>query len=318
LPKVRDYAERALAADPQSPDAHFALGSYHSSLYLSEGKGTIDEVIGVYREAVALRPNFPQAQVALANMLRVKGELEEAIGIFENVLEHDPGHRDANENYISTMIDIGRFEEAAAALNRWMAVRPDPTQKQLYEAYSLLEQGKSAEALKMAEKIDVADDQNRRYRDFTIRYARYDLGDLDWVRKNALRRMNELWLGLDRLNRRLDVRCRAEVSSAPPASAVIGGNVVDATPRLAALALPTVAPVADGARAVRAAGLQERLTFDSVVEGQGNGPGPQRGPHMLQTAVSSGIRRQQGRHRIAGLGIAVLDRPRIRGRHPVG
>ena len=61
-----------------------------------------------------------------------------------------------------------------------------------------------------------------------------------------------------------------EVSSAPPASAVIGGNVVDATPRLAALAQPTVAPVADGARAVRAAGLQERLTFDSFVEGQGN------------------------------------------------
>jgi chromosomal replication initiator protein len=32
----------------------------------------------------------------------------------------------------------------------------------------------------------------------------------------------------------------------------------------------TVAPVADGARAVRAAGLQDRLTFDSFVEGQGN------------------------------------------------
>ena len=98
----------------------------------------------------------------------------------------------------------------------------------------------------------------------------------DWVRKNALRRMNELWLGLDGLSRRLDVRCRAEVGSAPPAAArAAGGNVVDATPRLAALsspgmAAPTVAPVADGARAVRAAGLQERLTFDSFVEGQGN------------------------------------------------
>ena len=98
----------------------------------------------------------------------------------------------------------------------------------------------------------------------------------DWVRKNALRRMNELWLGLDGLNRRLDVRCRAEVGSAPPAVArPAGGNVVDATPRLAALstpgmAAPTVGPVADGARAVRAAGLQDRLTFDSFVEGQGN------------------------------------------------
>lgn len=102
----------------------------------------------------------------------------------------------------------------------------------------------------------------------------------DWVRKNALRRMNELWLGLDGLSRRLEVRCRAEVGSAPPASAVMPGTVVDAAPRLAAFAAtPQMAPAAhasaapisaDGARAVRAAGLQDRLTFDSFVEGQGN------------------------------------------------
>ncbi|GAW41547.1 Chromosomal replication initiator protein DnaA [Brevundimonas sp. SH203] len=98
----------------------------------------------------------------------------------------------------------------------------------------------------------------------------------DWVRKNALRRMNELWLGLDGLSRRLEVRCRAEVGSAPPASAVLPGNVVDATPRLAAFAAPQTGPIgaayinADGARAVRAAGLQDRLTFDSFIEGQGN------------------------------------------------
>jgi chromosomal replication initiator protein len=90
----------------------------------------------------------------------------------------------------------------------------------------------------------------------------------DWVRKNALRRLNELWLGLDGLSRRLEVRCRAEVASVVPASAV-------AVQALAAVGLetpvaPTVAPVTDGARAVRAAGLQERLTFDSFVEGQGN------------------------------------------------
>ena len=44
----------------------------------------------------------------------------------------------------------------------------------------------------------------------------------DWVRKNALRRLNELWLGLDRSARRLDVRCRAEFGS--PAPAVAGGG----------------------------------------------------------------------------------------------
>jgi len=86
----------------------------------------------------------------------------------------------------------------------------------------------------------------------------------DWVRKNALRRMNELWLGLDGLSRRLDVRCRAEVGSAAPS---LNGTVAPANDGPVAA---TVAPVTDGPRAVRAAGLQERLTFDSFVEGQGN------------------------------------------------
>ncbi len=91
----------------------------------------------------------------------------------------------------------------------------------------------------------------------------------DWVRKNALRRMNELWLGLDGLSRRLDVRCRAEVGSPPPATAT---GVEPSAMASMAFAAPsaTVPPVTDGARAVRAAGLQERLTFDSFVEGQGN------------------------------------------------
>ncbi len=90
----------------------------------------------------------------------------------------------------------------------------------------------------------------------------------DWVRKNALRRLNELWLGLDGLSRRLEVRCRAEVPAVTPASAIALQALSSAgseTP-----VAPTVGPVADGPRAVRAAGLQERLTFDSFVEGQGN------------------------------------------------
>lgn len=91
----------------------------------------------------------------------------------------------------------------------------------------------------------------------------------DWVRKNALRRLNELWLGLDGLSRRLEVRCRAEMGSVIPAAALAAQREGEpaSTP---AMPRPTVAAVADGARAVRAAGLQERLTFDTFVEGQGN------------------------------------------------
>lgn len=93
----------------------------------------------------------------------------------------------------------------------------------------------------------------------------------DWVRKNALRRVNELWLGLDGLSRRLEVRCRAEMGSVPPASAVQGPPAAAApSAGFQPMPAPTVGPVADGPRAVRAAGLQDRLTFDGFVEGHGN------------------------------------------------
>lgn len=93
----------------------------------------------------------------------------------------------------------------------------------------------------------------------------------DWVRKNALRRVNELWLGLDGLSRRLEVRCRAEMGSVPPASAAQGSPATSATSTgFQPMPAPTVGPVADGPRAVRAAGLQDRLTFDGFVEGHGN------------------------------------------------
>jgi len=93
----------------------------------------------------------------------------------------------------------------------------------------------------------------------------------DWVRKNALRRMNELWLGLDGLSRRLDVRCRAEVGSILPSVAREAPrlNSISTAP-VATPSAPAFAASTDSARAVRAAGLQERLTFDSFVEGHGN------------------------------------------------
>lgn len=85
----------------------------------------------------------------------------------------------------------------------------------------------------------------------------------DWLKRNAMRRINELWLAHDAQARRLEARARAEFDGDPqPAPASV--TVAAASPR------PTVAPVADGARAVRAAGLQDRLTFDSFVAGHGN------------------------------------------------
>ena len=88
----------------------------------------------------------------------------------------------------------------------------------------------------------------------------------DWMRRNALRRVADLWAMHDPSRRRLDVKSRAEyeaeapsaaASAAEPVEAASSAEVIDITPHQAE-------------RPMRAAGLQERLSFDSFVVGQAN------------------------------------------------
>ncbi|KAK0357983.1 hypothetical protein LTR94_037191, partial [Friedmanniomyces endolithicus] len=62
------------------------------------------------------------------------------------------------------------------------------------------------------------------------------------------------------------------MGSAPPSGLRDAPRLASISPApiAPAAAAPAFAAATDGARAVRAAGLQERLTFDSFVEGHGN------------------------------------------------
>jgi chromosomal replication initiator protein len=100
----------------------------------------------------------------------------------------------------------------------------------------------------------------------------------DWIRHNAWRRIGELWAQNDPLGRRLDLKSRMEVESAPPPAAanapppvIVGATAVAAAPRVAEvfeIEAEAVAPVA--ARQGRLQGLQERYSFDTFVSGPAN------------------------------------------------
>jgi chromosomal replication initiator protein len=97
----------------------------------------------------------------------------------------------------------------------------------------------------------------------------------DWVKRNALRRMNELWRREDSAGRRLEVKSKVEfesengsearsaagLSADPPAPAQAGQS---------AEVFEFRAPAAQPPARSRSAGLQERLTFETFVAGQGN------------------------------------------------
>ena len=81
----------------------------------------------------------------------------------------------------------------------------------------------------------------------------------DWIKRNAWRRIDELWTALDPEHRRLALKSRTEFEDAA------GPDLKPAT----ATATPTpVQPAEDAAS--RPAGLQERMSFETFVSGPSN------------------------------------------------
>lgn len=181
LPIIKAYVDRALAADAESADALFALGAYHGQLVNHEGPQHLDKTIETLRRAVAIRPNFPQAQNDLAYFLDQKGEDAEMLRILEEVLRNDPGLRDANTIYTIRLAGLGRFDEAEAALARWSRVGGDETQIDLLRARVLAARGRLADAWRLLEPVQSSDPLLTQTR-LSIRQA---LGDGAWVIANA-------------------------------------------------------------------------------------------------------------------------------------
>ena len=100
----------------------------------------------------------------------------------------------------------------------------------------------------------------------------------DWVRRNAWRRVTELWSQYDPQRRALELKSRADLEAvgalAEPATSD-AASVAEAPAALQALAAPSLAPaIIDEIRAepaaARAPGLQERFRFDTFVPGPAN------------------------------------------------
>lgn len=93
----------------------------------------------------------------------------------------------------------------------------------------------------------------------------------DWVKKNAITRVEQLWVQHDPARRPLGLRSRHEHEAD---GCEFGGEFAAAEPAAAetdrTVFAGAVSDMSERQRPVRAAGLQERLSFDSFVEGQGN------------------------------------------------
>ncbi|CAK0780933.1 protein O-GlcNAc transferase [Gammaproteobacteria bacterium] len=119
LQEAEDSYRRALALDPNSPEAHNNLGSvlFDNSRFQDAERS--------YRAALALHADFPEAHYNLANVLHRQGQREAALVEYRTALSLRPDYAEAHNNLGRTLQEMDRLTEAEEALNRALALAPN-------------------------------------------------------------------------------------------------------------------------------------------------------------------------------------------------
>ncbi len=146
------YAERAVGADVNDPEAQVTLGEVQNAT------GRHEEAVRSFERALALRPNDPAALIGLGQAYEKQGRAADAEAMYRKVLsirpdsamglmwygtfchrqaryaeaaqhfrrvtELDPSFAFAHANLGGALIALGKYEEALSALQKSIALRP--------------------------------------------------------------------------------------------------------------------------------------------------------------------------------------------------
>ncbi len=114
IARNRDYqSELAMwsgvtAQRPANPRGHFGLGVAYASL------GQLDEAIGHYQDALALDPDDARTHNNLAIVYARQGWKADAVKEYETALRLQPAHAEAHNNLGVLLVEQGRTDEAIA------------------------------------------------------------------------------------------------------------------------------------------------------------------------------------------------------------
>lgn len=147
----RDYrSEFGLWADVVEKYPQNARGQFNYANELAKRPDRRDEALAHYREAVRLKPDYPEAHYNFANELaRQPQQVGEAIAHYETALRHSPGYAEAHNNLAVLLAkQPGRQDEAIAHYAAALRARPDYAAAHYNLALALAQQpGRSGEAL---------------------------------------------------------------------------------------------------------------------------------------------------------------------------
>ncbi len=130
-----------LARNPACWMAHNNLG------VVLDMKGQPDEAIGQFREALRLKPDYPEAHYDFGTALVSKGQIDEAISQFQEALRLEPNYAAARYNFAAALLNKGQIDEAIRQYKEIIRLKPHRVKAHNSLGIVLLEKGQVDEAI---------------------------------------------------------------------------------------------------------------------------------------------------------------------------
>jgi tetratricopeptide (TPR) repeat protein len=143
----------ALLAFQQAQDA---TAIFNRAVELQR-QGKLDEAAAEYRAALAIKPNYLNAQANLGVVLARLGRYDEAVSAYESALKLAPQSAPILLNLGIAHYRSGKFDQATVAFERLLEQKPDVTQARQLYGLSLAALERDEDAVKQLEQtLDAA------------------------------------------------------------------------------------------------------------------------------------------------------------------
>jgi serine/threonine-protein kinase len=141
LEEAIGFYRAAVALRPQSPGALLNLG------VALEGKGRWDEAIACYEDAIRLKPDYAEAHTGLGKALAEKGKVDEAIACHKEAIRLKPALAEAHNNLGLALGKKGEVNEGIACYKQAICLQPDNATAHTNLGVELEEKGRLDEAV---------------------------------------------------------------------------------------------------------------------------------------------------------------------------
>ena len=151
LQQAEELYRQALQVDPNNPDALNLLA------IIADTTGRNDEAIGLMEKAVAASPENPDLLNNLGQLYKKSERLDDAIEVYKTAIAADPNYADAHNNLGNVLTMIGRFEEAIGYFRNALEIDPNNARTHYNLATTLFEQKNFPDAIEAFRRVITID-----------------------------------------------------------------------------------------------------------------------------------------------------------------